>query len=153
MIKKIIFICVVGILFIADINIKSNYDYDSTKIVIRNEYTYEDLLEKYVKEDFYKINDKQYNEVYSKIESGVFKDQKEFENIMNKNFTEEGNLVSVNEINNLEKNIYEVKVKVEPPLFTTYEKMKLEQYKEKYFNLKIKLDGLFDYKILDLKKV
>lgn len=153
MVKKIVFICVVGILFISDIYIKANYDYDSTKIVIRNTYTYEDLIKEYVGEDFGKINNKQYNEVYSKIESGVFKDQKEFEDIMNKNFTEEGNLVSVDKINKLEKNIYEVNVKVEPPLFTSYEKMKLEQYQEKYFSLKIRLEGLLNYKILDFKKV
>lgn len=151
--KKIIFIFVSAILLIADISIKSNYNYDSTKIVIRDTYTVEDIIKKHVSNEFAAINKRQYNESYNKINGGVFKDQYEFEELMNKNFTDQGNLVSVDEINKLERNIYEVKVRVEPPLFTPYEKMNLEQYKQKYFNLKIQLKGLFDYRILEFEKV
>ena len=151
--KKIVFIVITFILLIADGCIKANYNYDSTKIVIRNSYTIQDLIDRNISKEFTKINKREYDEAYSKFVNGVFKDQKEFEELMNKNFTDEGNLFSIDEIKKIEKNIYNVKVRVEPPLFTSYEKMKLEQYKQKYFNLKIELDGLFNYKILEFKKV
>ena len=153
MVKKIIVIVIGIILLISEGCIKASYNYDSTKVKLENTYTYEDLVEKYVNYVFDNIINKNYEGIYNTFEAGVFKDINEFKEISNKNFTDEGNLVTSEVVGNLEKNVYEVKVRVEPPLFSSYEELKLEQYKEKYFSLKVKKNGLFDYKILEFKKV
>lgn len=153
MVKKIIFIVIAIILFVADICIQSNYNYDTTKIVIRNNMNLEQLIELYVNDIFEQLKSNDFEKVYDKVQVDDFTNLEEFSKYITEEILVSDSMVSVEEIKQVAKNKYSLKVKVDSPLFTPKEKLEIEAYKKKYINLVLQFDDLFSYKILEFKKI
>lgn len=153
MIKKIILIFVTIILLVADICIKSNYNFDSTKIVVRNNITFEQLIDSYINEMFEELKDGNFEYVYNKIQTNNFSNIDEFSKYITEMILVKDSMISVEEIKQIENAKYSIKIKVDSPLFTSKEKLQIEAYKKKYLNLVIQFNDMFNYKILEFKKV
>lgn len=153
MVKKIVCIIISGILLIVDFSIQSNYNYDTTEVVIREEITIEQLIKSYIDEMFENLKNNNFEPVYSKMKDGKFSNVSDFSKYITEKILVQDSLITVEEINQVEKNKYNLKVKVDTPLFTPKEKLEIETYKRKYLNLSIEFDDMFNYKILEFEKI
>lgn len=153
MVKKIIFIVIAIILFVADICIQSNYNYDSTKIIIRNNINLEQLIELHVNDIFDQLKLNKFESVYLKMEDHNFNNIDKFSKYIKEEILVSDSMISVEEVKPVSKSQYSVKVKVGSPLFTSKEKLEIEPYKKKYINLVLQFNDMFNYKILEFKRI
>ena len=153
MIKKIVFIIIAMVLFVADICIQSNYNYDSTKIVIRNNINFQQLIQSHVNDMFEKLKSNDFQQVYDKMQVNDFTNLEGFSKYITEQILVSDSMVSVEEIKQVAKNKYSLKVKVDSPIFTPKEKLQIEAYKKKYINLVLQFNDMFNYKILEFKKI
>ena len=150
--KKIIIISILALLLIIYFGINLKYNSDANKININEEVTDKDLISKYIVEYFDLLKNGNYEEAYSKLEDSKYSNLESFKNYVSTEIVSDNNLITVLESKE-NKGKYEVKVKVDPPLFISNEELKKKIYQQKYMNIVISFNGIFDYKIYVFEKV
>lgn len=150
--KKYLIIVILSFLLIIDFFFSLKYISDANKIDILEEITDKDLIGKHVISFFDLMQKGNYKDAYDKINVKDFMSYEEFKNYISTKIMAKDNLISVIECDN-KNNVYDMVIKVAPPMFSTIEMEKQEVYKEKKLKIKAKFKGIFDYEILGFERV
>lgn len=105
------------------------------------------LVKKYALEYMSLIENEEYEKAYSKLYSKDFSGIEAFKLYCSNRLIASESGVSIKSIKELDDDEYLTVVNIYTPLFTSNELLEKENYKSKSIEIKIKLNGLFDYQV------